>query len=108
MHRLSEAGQQSEENHRFGTISPEEALGLVFLLRPIFDALEAATRGLAASSVRSLLLVVPVTYAGGQLAPQFGFVAIDGLFGGFVLGAALGTAWIGYQLRGVLAERAPA
>jgi Na+-driven multidrug efflux pump len=84
------------------------ALGLVFLLRPIFDALEAPNRGLAASSVRSLLLVVPATWAGGLLAPQLGFTALDGYFGGFVLGAALGTAWIGWQLRAVIAERVPA
>lgn len=83
------------------------ALGLVFLLRPIFDALEAATRGLAASVVRSLFLVVPATYAGGQIAPSLGYAPIDGLFGGFVLGAALGTAWIGWQLRAVLADRVP-
>ena len=106
---LEEPGAIEDALRGFLWLTPGAlALGLVFLLRPIFDALEAATRGLAASSVRSLLLVVPVTYAGGQLAPHLGLAAIDGLFGGFVLGAALGTAWIGYQLRGVLAERAPA
>lgn len=105
---LEEPGAIEDALRGFLWLTPGAlALGLVFLLRPIFDALEAPARGLAASSVRSLLLVVPVTYAGGQLAPQFGFAAIDGLFGGFVLGAALGTAWIGYQLRGVLAERVP-
>ena len=67
------------------------ALGLVYFLRPLFDALGVPNRGLVLSGVRSLLLVVPASFFGERLAASFGLEPASGFYGGLVLGMVIGA-----------------
>ncbi len=67
------------------------AVGVVFLMRSIFDALDRASLGLALSAVRSIGLMVPAILLGGALAPSLGFSPMAGYYSGLLVGAALGA-----------------
>lgn len=79
------------------------ALMPVYLLRPVFDAVGLSRTGLALSTVRSVLFVVPAAAVGGLLALELGHARIDGLYVGLGVGALLGTLLVGLSLVRALA-----
>jgi Na+-driven multidrug efflux pump len=79
------------------------ALGPFLLGRPLFDAFARSRLGLAQSALRSLLLIVPLTYAGGQLAVELGAEQMLGLCAGNLLGVILGTASVATVAQGLIA-----
>ncbi|MHC4263145.1 MAG: MATE family efflux transporter, partial [Planctomycetota bacterium] len=70
------------------------AMGPFVISRPLFDALSVSNLGLAMSAVRSLLLVVPLTWAGGHLAAGAGLEQITGCYAGIAAGLTLGSALV--------------
>ena len=86
-------------------ILPLVLLGLmpVFLLRPVFDAVGLSRTGLALSTVRSVLFIVPSAAIGGMLSVEMGHARIDGLYVGLGAGALMGSLLVGLSLVRALA-----
>ncbi len=78
------------------------SVGLVFFLRPLFDALGAATRGLLMSAIRSLGFIVPGGFLGERLAQALGLAPAEGFYSGLVLGMLAGAVAFGLAARGKL------
>ena len=75
------------------------AVGMVFFLRPLFDALGVATRGLLMSAIRSLGLIVPGGFLGERLGLLTGLAPAEGFYAGLVLGMLAGATAFGLAAR---------
>ncbi len=84
------------------------ALAPFFPLRAAFEGMQMPGPGLVVSVVRSLVLVVPLTWVGIEVAPSLGYPALHGAFAGSSVGAIAATIWLGHWLRSVLRRADPA
>lgn len=72
--------------------------GLAICVRPLFDAYDRSSMGLALSAARSLVVNVPLFLLAGWLAPRLGHPPIAGYFAAAVVGGAIGAALTGALL----------
>lgn len=80
------------------------AMSPLFLLRSVFDGMQRPLPGLIVSSLRSLLLVIPLTYLGTRAALQLGHDQILGAYVGFILGVGLSSAIFSVWVRRALQD----
>jgi len=78
------------------------AMAPMFLMRSTFEGMQQPRPGLTVSFVRSIFLVVPLTFLGTQLAPRWDQPAVLGACLGYSLGAALASALLAAWIRRAL------
>lgn len=81
------------------------AMGPIFILRSTFEGMQMPRPGLVVSLIRTVLLVVPLTWIGVQVAPQVGLLAIEGAYLGFIIGVGISSGLMGWLLRTELDRR---
>jgi Na+-driven multidrug efflux pump len=75
-------------------------MGPLFQFRSLYDGMQRPRPSLFFSAVRTFLLVLPLTWLGVRLAPQFDRPEIVGAFAGYTLGVGLATLSIALWTRG--------